>query len=39
VHGLRIRQSLQEEYKDRQPAATVGENGEVRIVIGRCVFL
>ncbi|KAJ6508305.1 hypothetical protein C8R45DRAFT_439424 [Mycena sanguinolenta] len=26
IHGLRIRQSLQEEYKDRQPA--VGENGE-----------
>ncbi|KAF8215000.1 hypothetical protein K438DRAFT_1800573 [Mycena galopus ATCC 62051] len=27
VHGLRIRQSLQEEYKDRQPAV-VGEKGE-----------
>ncbi|KAF7348229.1 hypothetical protein MSAN_01776500 [Mycena sanguinolenta] len=26
IHGLRIRHSLQEEYKDRQPA--VGENGE-----------
>ncbi|KAJ6585400.1 hypothetical protein B0H19DRAFT_1109530 [Mycena capillaripes] len=28
VHGLRIRQSLQEEYKDRQPAAAAGEQGE-----------
>ncbi|KAJ7078598.1 hypothetical protein B0H15DRAFT_954498 [Mycena belliarum] len=27
VYGLRIRKSLQEEYKDRQPA-TVGEQGE-----------
>ncbi|KAF7364833.1 hypothetical protein MVEN_00353500 [Mycena venus] len=27
VHGLRIRQSLQEEYKDRQPAS-MGEKGE-----------
>ncbi|KAJ7160117.1 hypothetical protein C8R46DRAFT_363273 [Mycena filopes] len=28
VHGLRIRQSLQEEYKDRQPAVKPGEQGE-----------
>ncbi|KAF7314708.1 hypothetical protein MKEN_00944800 [Mycena kentingensis (nom. inval.)] len=33
VHGLRIRQSLQEEYKDRGPAgdaAAAGENMEIR---------
>ncbi|KAJ6582797.1 hypothetical protein B0H10DRAFT_1890357 [Mycena sp. CBHHK59/15] len=28
IHGLRIRQSLQEEYKDRQPTAFAGEQGE-----------
>ncbi|KAJ7701422.1 hypothetical protein B0H17DRAFT_1157700 [Mycena rosella] len=28
VHGLRIRKSLQEEYKDREPAAVPGEKGE-----------
>ncbi|KAJ7439239.1 hypothetical protein FB451DRAFT_1344313 [Mycena latifolia] len=28
VHGLRIRKSLQEEYKDRQPAAGAGEQSE-----------
>ncbi|KAJ6504689.1 hypothetical protein C8R47DRAFT_154867 [Mycena vitilis] len=28
VHGLRIRKSLQDEYKDRQPAAVPGELGE-----------
>ncbi|KAJ7133637.1 hypothetical protein C8R44DRAFT_871002 [Mycena epipterygia] len=28
VHGLRIRQSLQEEYKDRQPVIVAGEQGE-----------
>ncbi|KAJ7213931.1 hypothetical protein GGX14DRAFT_518886 [Mycena pura] len=28
VHGLRIRQSLQDEYKDRQPAADTREQGE-----------
>ncbi|KAJ7256831.1 hypothetical protein B0H12DRAFT_1202006 [Mycena haematopus] len=34
VHGLRIRQSLQEEYKDRQPA-NAGVNGEVGIFISK----
>ncbi|KAJ7741359.1 hypothetical protein B0H16DRAFT_1565520 [Mycena metata] len=35
VHGLRIRQSFQEEYKDRQPAVAPGEQGEnVEIVPG-----
>ncbi|KAJ7156095.1 hypothetical protein C8R43DRAFT_1234922 [Mycena crocata] len=35
VHGLQIRQSLKEEYKDREPATVAGEQGEdVQILPG-----
>ncbi|KAJ7464776.1 hypothetical protein B0H11DRAFT_2051338 [Mycena galericulata] len=34
VHGLRIRQSLQDEYKDRQPAVATEQGEDVEILPG-----